>query len=67
MGDRTNPQCNGSGYYDPTAYEALKAVELEEMRVTNVIKAVKAVLNVAGFDLINRIEIRDRRTGHEYR
>lgn len=65
------PWENNSGYHDPTAYEGMKAVNREDAeqqkRVNSLIYVVKFIVNAAGFDLINRIEIRDRKTMREYR
>lgn len=62
---------NSSGYYDPTAYLGTKAVIREEneqqRRVTDLIGVLKYIIDKAGFDLLARIEIRDRKTGREYR
>lgn len=61
------PWQNSSGYNDPTAYAAEKRISEEEQRVTELMKVLKYIIRLAGFDLINRIEFRDRRSGREYR
>lgn len=65
------PWQNGEGYADPTAYEGLKPIIQEEVeqqkRVNNLIFVLKYIIRLAGFDLLNRIEIKDRKTGREYR
>ncbi|MFQ9429068.1 MAG: hypothetical protein ACLR1M_10980 [Oscillospiraceae bacterium] len=65
------PWQNGEGYADPTAYEGLKPIIQEEAeqqkRVNNLIFVLKYIIRLAGFDLLNRIEIKDRKTGREYR
>ena len=65
------PWENAEGYKDPTAYEGMKNVMLDEQRqqkkVNDLIFVLKFIINVAGFDLLNRIEIRERKTGREYR
>lgn len=62
---------NVEGYSDPTAYTAMDKVLREEKervrRVSAVIGIFKAVADLAGFDLVARIELRDRKTGREYR
>ena len=62
---------NSEGYSDPTAYNAMSKVLREEKeqlrRVSSVIGVIKNILDLADFDLITRIEIRDRKTGREYR
>lgn len=65
------PWQNAEGYADPTAYAALNSIEQVELeqqkRVNALIYVLKYIISMAGFDLLNRIEIRDRRTGREYR
>lgn len=62
---------NGEGYADSTAYEGLKPVIREEteqqQRVSALVRVLKYVIDAAGFDLLNRIELKDRKTGRVYR
>lgn len=64
------PYRNPSGCSDPTAYSALSAIQSDqdepEQRVSRLIKAVKYIIDLAGFDLVARIELRDRHTGRIY-
>lgn len=62
-GGRYNPE----GYEDPTAYSAMKNIAEEEERVNALIKTIKTILRLAGFELISRVEIRSIRTRREYR
>ena len=62
-GGRYNPE----GYHDPTAYCAIQHATEEEERVNALIKTIKTILRLAGFELIHRIEIRSVRTRREYR
>lgn len=69
---RKNPCYNSHGYRDITAYQAIKAVEREErkkceQRAAASIRAVKRQLMANGFELIERIALRDIRTGREFR
>lgn len=61
------PWENSSGCKDPTAYAASKPISEEEQRVTELVKVLKTIIRWAGFELINRIELRDRRSGRTYR
>ena len=65
------PTHNPDGYPDPTAHDALSSVleeqEEADRRCQMLIKSVKTVIDLAGFDLLARIEVRDRRTGRTYR
>ena len=62
---------NAEGYSDPTAFEGINNILREEneaqKRVNALIGAIKSLVNLAGFDLLNRIEIRDRKTGKEFK
>lgn len=66
-----NPYFNKSGCPDPTAYEALKTVISEETEIENranfLIKVLKYIIRNSGFELISRIEIRERKSGKEFR
>lgn len=68
MGD---PRKNSEGYADPTTFAGLKSIIQEEneqqRRVNSLISVLKYIINAAGFDLIRRIELKDRKTGKEYR
>lgn len=61
------PWENKSGCKDPTAYAATKPISEEEQRVSDLVKAIKTLARLAGFDILNRIELRDRRSGRAYR
>lgn len=65
------PWKNAEGYPDPTAYEGLKPIIREEdeqqKRVNTLIFVLKYIIRLAGFELLNRIEIRERKSGREYR
>lgn len=65
------PWNNAEGYPDPTAYNGLKPVIREEdeqqKRVNTLIFVLKYIIRLAGFELLNRIEIRERKSGREFR
>jgi hypothetical protein len=65
------PWQNHEGYADPTAFNALKNICKEESdqqkRVSDLVSVLKYVIDAAGFDLMNRIELRDRSTGKIYK
>ena len=62
---------NKEGYKDPTAYAAMQNILAEEheqqRKVSELIGVLKHIIDEAGFDLLDRIKIRDRKTGREYR
>ena len=61
------PRYNAEGYIDPTAHQAMQKMDVEDAQVSRLIHILKEIIDQAGFDLLARIEIRDRRTGREYR
>lgn len=58
---------NPEGYHDPTTYEAMTNVTQEELALENkvnfLIKVLKFIIRESGFELLNRIEIKDSKTG----
>lgn len=65
------PPRNAEGYPDPTAYDALQSLqaewEEEETRLSRVIKIIKLVLDLCGFELVDRIVLRDKKSGRLHR
>ena len=65
------PKRNASGCPDPTAHDALlpiaQAEEELETRTTKLIKVLKGIIDLAGYDLVARIELRDRKSGKIFR
>ena len=70
MGNTQNPKNNAEGYSDLTAYNGLKnAIHDEtetEIRATKLIKTLKYIIGLAGFELVERIKIRDTKTGKKF-
>ena len=62
---------NSEGYTDPTAHAALEPIAQEEAalesKVNILIKVLKFIANEAGFDVTNRIELCDRKTGRFFK
>lgn len=58
---------NQSGYKDPTAYAATKAISEEEQCVADLVHVIKIIAKWAGFDIMNRIEFMCRKSGRIYR
>jgi len=66
-----NPYYNSEGYADPTAYVGTKNIIREETetekRASELIKVLKFIIRLSGFELIERIRIKDTKTGREFR
>ncbi len=54
---------NGSGYIDPTAYEAIKRAEDEREHYKKTMGCLMRVCELAGFAVEERIILRDKKTG----
>lgn len=66
-----NPKYNSEGYADPTAYYGAKEIIREESetekRAYDLIKVLKFIIRSCGFELIERVKIKDTKTGKEFR
>lgn len=57
---------NGSGYFDPTAYHAIKNADKpdpDDIRFRKLLETIFNVCELADFHLEGRITVRDKRTG----
>lgn len=65
------PWENAEGYADPTARDALKPIIQEENalegKVNFLIKVLKFIIAESGFELLARIELKDKKTGRCFR
>jgi hypothetical protein len=65
------PWENAEGYSDPTAYKVLQPIIKEESelekKVNFLIKVLKFIINESGYELLNRIEIKDKKSGRVFR
>lgn len=66
-----NPKYNNEGYADPTAHCGTKEIIREESetekRAYDLIKVLKFIIRSCGFELIERVKIKDTKTGREFR
>lgn len=71
MNDRYISSRNAEGYSDPTARDALRTVQREmdaaDWRHKRLISALLTLIDFSGYDLLVRIEVRDRQSGRIYR
>ena len=62
---------NIEGYADPTASTAIGQVSREESetdkRVYDLVKVLKYIIRAAGFELTERVQLKDIKTGREYK
>lgn len=65
---------NGSGYYDPTAYKAIKNVDTNDRRFDKsdekfykLLNSIFDICELAGFHIENRIVLREKETGKVWR
>lgn len=69
--DTRPPYLNSEGYADPTAYAGIKNIIREESdverRASKLVKTLRNMIRLAGFELTERIKIKDVKTGREFR
>ncbi len=73
MGNK--PWLNGSGCSDPTAYDALENIRKEEKiqnqltdeKANKVVNVIKNILELSGFELVGRIQIKHKKSGKIYK
>lgn len=66
---------NGEGYIDPTPGVAFGNIRREERKleaermavISNLIPIMKQTAELAGFEVVGRIVLKDKHTGKEYR
>lgn len=75
LGNNGKPWLNGSGCPDPTAYAAMTNIQHEE-KIRNqpiddaahkVVITIKNILDLAGFELVGRIQIKHKKSGKIYK
>lgn len=66
-----DPRKNAEGYPDLTAYNGMKKVVREEddadKRAFELVGVLKFIIRAAGFELTERVQLKDKRTGRVYR
>lgn len=62
-----NPRKNSEGYSDPTAYEAIKKVSKEEVRLRRMLHDIHFLCERNGFKIENRIVLVDTTNGKVWR
>lgn len=75
LGNNGKPWLNDSGCPDPTAYVAMKNIQSDEKiqnpniddKAHKVIAAIKTILDLSGFELVGRIQIKHKKSGKFYK
>ncbi len=58
---------NAEGYPDPTADRAIKRADKTPEQVSELIRTIKAVAALAGYEITNRVQMKNRKTGRIYK
>lgn len=58
---------NGEGFYDPTAGEAIKEADRPTEQVIWFVKTVKRLAEIVDLEVTGRIQVKDKKTGKEYK
>lgn len=58
---------NGSGYTDPTAYNAIKNADKESERFYKLLYMIFDICELSGFSIEGRITLKDNKTGKVWR
>lgn len=58
---------NASGYYDPTAYQAIRNADADDERFHKLLNTIFTICELSGFHIEERIVIKDVETGRIWR
>lgn len=58
---------NRDKYPEPTAKKVERELTAEELEVSYLVKIIRQIAAWAGYDVVNRIEFRNRKSGRCYR
>lgn len=58
---------NRDKYPDPTAKKVERELTAEEQEISHLVKMIRQIAAWAGYDVVNRIEFRNRKSGRCYR
>jgi hypothetical protein len=67
QGNKDNPFYNSEGYPNPTAFGVIQEENELEKKTGFLIKVLKFIINESGYELLNRIEVKDKKTGRVFR
>lgn len=58
---------NGEGYKDPTAYKAIKNIDPTARKRYRLMGAIFRICELAGYEVVGRITLKDVNTGEIYK
>ncbi len=58
---------NQSGYSDPTAYKAIIQADKDVDKLNKLIHSIRDICDLAGFEIEERIILKDKKTGKIWR
>lgn len=58
---------NGEGYKDPTADKAVRHLDRTPEPVMKVVRMLRDIAGLAGFEIVGRICLKDKASGREWR
>lgn len=58
---------NASGCLDLTAYDAITKIEAEEKRFKELIRVIRYICRLAGFEVVGKITLKSYRSDHIYK
>lgn len=58
---------NRDKYPDPVAKKVERELTAEELEVSSLVKTIRQIAAWAGYEVVNRIEFRNRKSGRCYR
>lgn len=68
---KSSPFYNNEGYADPTAFLGTRNIIKEETEMENkvhtLVHVIKDIANLAGFEVIGRLQFKHKKTGREFR
>lgn len=66
-GREEKEKVNGEKYSDPTADKAIRNVNTPPEDISLLVRMMKSMASIAGYEIAERIVFRDRETGKEWR
>lgn len=67
QGNKDNPFYNSEGYPNPTAFGVIQEENELEKKTGFLIKVLKFIISESGYELLNRIEVKDKKSGRVFR